>query len=64
MIHRRTTPVLVSCIYMSTLTKTVTQGPMLTYAHAGGAIRGLTVQPAQLRAHLVALHARLSVSHV
>ena len=59
MIHRRTTPVLVSCIYMSTLTKTVTQGAMHTYADASGDIRGLTAQPAVLRAYLVTLHTRL-----
>ena len=59
MIHRRTTPVLVSCIYIGTLTKTVTQGAMHTYADASGDIRGLTAQPAVLRAYLVTLHTRL-----
>ena len=50
-------PVHVSCIYISTLTNTVTRGPMLTHVHTGGAICGLTGQPALLRAHLVTLHA-------
>ena len=35
---------------------------MHTYAHTGGAIRDLTAQPADLQAHLFALHARLSGS--
>ena len=59
-----TTPVLVSCIYIGTLTYTVTRGPMLTCAHAGGDIRGLTVKPAHLRAHLATLHTRLCGSQV
>ena len=37
---------------------------MHTYAHTGGAIRDLTAQPADLQAHLFALHARLRGSWV
>ena len=49
----------ISCIYTGTLTNTVTRAAMHTYTHAGGAIRGLTGQPADLHACLFALHARI-----
>ena len=49
----------ISCIYTGTLTNTVTRAAMHTYAHAGGAIRGLTGQPADLHACLFELRARI-----
>ena len=54
----------VSRIYTGTLTNSVTRAAMHTYAHTGGAIRDLTAQPADLQAHLFALHARLRGSWV
>ena len=52
----------VSRIYTGTLTNSVTRAATHTCAHTGGVTRDLTAQPADLQAHLFALHARLSGS--